>query len=800
MRLTNKQEFTVQQIVDKYHIENKKIIDFQAPTGSGKTFMMINAIDKLITTYPNEKFTFVIVTLSTSDLPKQLYDNLNDYKQYLDNNITIEYQESPSSTSKNKNSKDQHFQIKVKKNNVLILGTQSFGKGRIFTEEGIIHSFLSEVENQDFKLVYIRDEAHIGGETSKTKYLDINFDDDFTKQLTKISKDEAKFEFLIQNTAHYIIKTTATPKGNHELVLLTEQDLEEDNMMLIKSKPFFNKGLEKISQENIQDEDILNQACQEFKQIKEQYWKDHNLKNINPAMLIQVQDNYVAKKEEFDAKINKIIDQLNKHNLTYVKYFGSNDVESNIRVGKITLKQISKNNSDVDVIIFKVGPATGWNIPRACMLVQLRNVSSESLTIQTLGRIKRNPNPELIDNNNSIGMKYYYYSNVKESVKNKVTLKLKQKYENYQFKTGYIDKQEVNNKVKSTTYLEDVQNQLFPNTIKSEINRYKQRYLQDKYIPITEQKFGDKILLTKKITNTIELEIHKELLFLNNKTILAPNVIKYLENWFKKECQDIYSEFNLNLFWIIIEKQYLNNFKKLFYKTIDKDDNSINKVYKVKYENLPITITTSLTDIQKNKVVNLNDENYAYKNIFSEENINNNYFDSETEKRFIEMVQRDILRYSNNDSYNLEMFCKNPAFNGVYIEYFDKNNNILRSYPDFIFRIKDAKTQKTIHDFYIEIKDIHDIDANKTYLLKNAYKNYINSITNDSSINNRNMTLLILKMQNYTNINRLPNFECTGFSTIPKINEELINNNFKKGISFLKDFFEYSTEKMIWIK
>ncbi|QVK05740.1 DEAD/DEAH box helicase family protein [Mycoplasma mycoides] len=797
MRLTNKQEFVVQQIVDKYHIENKKVIDFQAPTGSGKTFMMINAIDKLITTYPNEKFTFVIVTLSTAELPKQLYDNLNDYKQYLDNNITIKYQESPSSS--NTKLKDQHFQIKAKQNNVLILGTQSFGKNRIFTEQGIIHSFLDEIKNQDYKLVYIRDEAHIGGETSNTKYLDIDFDDDFTKQLTKISKDEARFEFLIQNTAHYIIKTTATPKGNHELVLLTEQDLEEDNMMLIKSKPFFNKGLEKISEENIQDEDILNQACKEFKQIKEQYWKDPNLKNINPAMLIQVQDKYVKTEEEFNTRISKIIDQLNSHNLTYVKYFGSNDVESNIRVSKMTLKQISKNNSDVDVIIFKVGPATGWNIPRACMLVQLRNVSSESLNIQTLGRIKRNPNPELIENSNSIGMRYYYYSNVKESIKNKITLKLKQRYEKYQFKTGYIDKQEVNNKVKSTTYLNDIKNELFPNFIKSEINQYKQRYLKYKYIPITEQKFGDKILLTKKITNTIELEIHKELLFLNNKTILPSNVIKYLENWFKKECQDIYSEFNLNLFWIIIEKQYLNDFKKLFYKAIDKDNNSINKVYKVKYEYLPVTITTSLSDDQKNKVVNLNDDNYAYKNIFSDENINNNYFDSQAEKSFIEMVQRDILRYSNNDSYTLEMFCKNPSFNGVYIEYFDNNNNILKSYPDFIFRVKDVKTQKTAHDFYIEIKDTNDIDVNKTHLLKNAYKNYINSITNDSSINNKNMTLLILKMQNHININRLPDFECIGFSTIPKINEELRNNNHKKGVNFLQSFFKYSIEKMIWI-
>lgn len=797
MRLTNKQEFVVQQIVDKYHIENKKIIDFQAPTGSGKTFMMINAIDKLVTTYPNEKFTFVIVTLSTAELPKQLYDNLNDYKQYLDNNITIEYQESPSSS--NSKLKDQHFQIKAKQNNVLILGTQSFGKNRIFTEQGIIHSFLDEIKNQDYKLVYIRDEAHIGGETSNTKYLDIDFDDDFTKQLTKISKNEARFEFLIQNTAHYIIKTTATPKGNHELVLLTEQDLEEDNMMLIKSKPFFNKGLEKISEENIQDEDILNQACNEFKQIKEKYWKDPDLKNINPAMLIQVQDKYVKTEEEFNTRISKIIDQLNDHNLTYVKYFGSNDVESNIRISKITLKQISKNNSDIDVIIFKVGPATGWNIPRACMLVQLRNISSESLTIQTLGRIKRNPNPESIFDNNSIAMKYYYYSNVKEFIHNKITLKLKDQYKNYQFKIGYIDRQEVNKRVLNINYLNDISSELLPNFIKGEIERYKDRYLKDKYIPIVEQRFGDKILLTKKITNTIELEIHKELFFMNNKAILANNVIKYLEDWFKKECEDIYNEFTNNLFWLIIEKQYLNTFKKLFYKAIDKNVNTINKVYQVRYENLPLTITSTLSDYQKNKAVNLNDKSYAYKNILGDDHTNNNYFDSEAEKIFIEMVQRDLLRNFKKD-YVVEMFCKNPVFNGVYIEYFDNNNNILKSYPDFIFRVKNSKTNETIHDFYIEIKGAIDINDNKTMLLKNAYKNYIVSLSDRNDfIIKKNITLLILKIKTYIDINKTPDFEYIGFSTIPKIKEELSFKDFNnkrnaKGIDFLNNFFKLSVE------
>ncbi|SRX64370.1 hypothetical protein [Mycoplasma mycoides] len=91
--------------------------------------------------------------------------------------------------------------------------------------------------------------------------------------------------------------------------------------------------------------------------------------------------------------------------------------------------------------------------------------------------------------------------------------------------------------------------------------------------------------------------------------------------------------------------------------------------------------------------VNLNDKSYAYKNIFGDDHTNNNYFDSEAEKIFIEMVQRDLLRNFKKD-YVVEMFCKNPVFNGVYIEYFDNNNNILKSYPDFIFRVKNSKTNE----------------------------------------------------------------------------------------------------------
>jgi len=53
------------------------------------------------------------------------------------------------------------------------------------------------------------------------------------------------------------------------------------------------------------------------------------------------------------------------------------------------------------------------------MLVQLRNVSSKTLNLQTIGRIKRNPNRDL--SKNKITDKYYIYSNYQQSIKELVT-------------------------------------------------------------------------------------------------------------------------------------------------------------------------------------------------------------------------------------------------------------------------------------------------------------------------------------------------------------------------------------------
>lgn len=73
------------------------------------------------------------------------------------------------------------------------------------------------------------------------------------------------------------------------------------------------------------------------------------------------------------------------------------------------VEQIEKNNSTVNYLLMKQAVATGWDAPRAKILVKLRLNTSKRFTIQTIGRIRRMPeqrhyNNELLDNS-------YVYSN-----------------------------------------------------------------------------------------------------------------------------------------------------------------------------------------------------------------------------------------------------------------------------------------------------------------------------------------------------------------------------------------------------
>ncbi|MXR13643.1 hypothetical protein DR085_01990 [Mycoplasma flocculare] len=809
MHLINAQQKVVEKLFQKASLailaNKKEAIYFKAPTGSGKTFMIINFIDYLISWSKQElnlALVFVIVTLSSAELPLQIAKSFSEYRHYINNrDLKINHIESPSNSKKQKVEKNYKFY--AEQNNIYIMGGASFRKNSILREEEAIESFLAEIKQKNYKLVYIRDEAHIGGEIR-----------------LKTNKEERFFEENMQKSADFVLKMTATPDGKHNLIELSEKELNEDSVKLLKTEKHHNFGLEPDLEYD--NEAILNLACQQFRKIKEKYNDDQNEKGligINPAMLIQVDNSSLKDQEkatEFTKNIEKIIAILEKNGLSWLKYFDQNDKATNLRHKKdYTLGDISKNSSAIDVIIFKIGPAVGWNIPRACMLVQLRNISSTNLSIQTIGRIKRNPNPEYQYKEKSEANNYYIYSNLDRSeISKKLTLKDEylsetflegrieaetknsasfsifdyQKYEEAVFAkiNSYFCKNCKNKNCKNLTSWHNLDAEEISGHFNLKWNAEKENFQTRQYLVAIQIKYGDSWLSASKIYNIIELEIYLNKLKTENKKYFSAKIKQYFENIWEKLSQNAANQCSYQLFWYIIYKYFLTEIKEIYKQTwkTQIDHNNIN--YKIEKDTKKLPREYLLSFENTNNQVKISDKNFAYQEEKNKKEFNFS-FDSKAEKFFVYQLNDEIKKIPN-----IRVWSKNPLPKGISFQYLNSDYEISNSYPDFIIKNKD-------HYIYLEIKTFkNDIDKNKTSKLYENYQKYI--ATNFA----RDIKLtMIICLVNISHEGRKKELYFAGASTIASLNKILrlsdtnpkpedIHNQIKTNSSLsLKDLLNY---------
>lgn len=854
MKASRSQEKAINWILDKavqhllaskIHLGNQaefnrpyqEFVNLKAPTGSGKTFMMFEFIKRLREKFLNNseiRLIFVVCTVASSDLPGQIYRKFNEYKGH-DNEIEIEHIQSPTAQAKSRKISEQDFTIKAKRNKIYILSGASFRANTIMKEQNVFYSFKNQISNQKYRLIYIRDEAHIGDSDSSKK------DADFLK-----------FEDDIQKTATFILKMTATPENFSNLYEISDQDLLHDEPLLIKARLNFNQGFEENQEVN--SEIILKTACQKFKKIKESYRENQELKSIYPAMLIQVENKTEKKAEEFNVQIQKITEIIKEEGLTYFKYFGENDIDSNLKGFKNwKLADVSNNLSPIDVIIFKVGPATGWDIPRACMLVQLREVSSKNLTIQTLGRIKRNPNPALIKNAKLVhpGLEYYVYSNKKDNKIQGFELKTYTlKNENKSIKIIVGEHQLPKNLAENgqfltsdSAFLSDYNNkvlQILSNFInceykkKSENNFEKQNVIQiaeteshlfflestffekEKYknsgiYSIFEQKV-DQWLNSKNPNRYIsgffrnygesqqqaDYEIYnllglKEIVLeLKNKyqNLLNDYLINRIETEFyskiiskiKVDREKIYT-ISLNMFWFLFLDKNIAKISTLFRQTLEKVKNQ-KLTYKIKKVKLPyeqVYKFESETENNKNKKkgekIAKIDEFFTYeytkKSGKIAENENNIPLDSRNEVEFLKILKK----YSKNIKPPLkstEFFWTKPHINeeNPSLDYFDNEDGSLKKiYPDFII----GKRNKN-NDFDVSHQFFIEIKDSESDINPEKTKLILDSFL-DFFIGYRNYqknqinTPHVSAMVCYVSEVNNENLECYGYSTIESLNK-----------------------------
>lgn len=200
-------------------------------------------------------------------------------------------------------------------------------------------------------------------------------------------------EYISNIQPKHVLRISATPisQGDH---VETVTDDEVISAGLIATGISINEGVSSAIQENNNlDDDIrlLELADKKRKEIQQEY-KKLGL-NIRPLVLIQFPNG----SEEWIIRVREALADMGyTENSGLVASWFSGDHPDNP-------EEIKKLDGHYAFLLFKQAIATGWDCPRAKILVKLREGGTERFNIQTIGRIRRTPLREhygidLIDN------------------------------------------------------------------------------------------------------------------------------------------------------------------------------------------------------------------------------------------------------------------------------------------------------------------------------------------------------------------------------------------------------------------
>jgi len=356
------------QFLDLWRSSATKLsLVFKSPTGSGKTVMLAQFLRDIIS---DPRFVGNDVAfLWMSKGPTLVEQSKNKLFEYYGGASELELLDINDLNRKVMTRNSVFFinweKLKGQSKDVL--------KIRKENEQDISFDGMIEATHEENrKIVVIIDEEHLGADTEKALEL---------------------IDGLIK--PKIIIRTSATPKLEPTVsdledktagfVRVRREDVVKEG--LIKEKIIFQTE-EDLNQKQFkgmdQDEILLELAYQKREELIE-YYKELKL-DINPLVLIQLPNDDKATTETSNTNKQEIV-------TNYLKKKGVS--EDSIAVwlseDKINLEDVERSNSSISFLLFKQAVATGWDCPRAGVLVMFREIKNPTFAIQTVGRILRMP-------------------------------------------------------------------------------------------------------------------------------------------------------------------------------------------------------------------------------------------------------------------------------------------------------------------------------------------------------------------------------------------------------------------------
>ena len=313
-------------------------IILKSPTGSGKTIILTYFMHQYIQSFP--KTVFVWLTPGKGNLEEQSKAKMDKYihasqTKLLSDVMTAGFEENDSCFI--------NWEKLTKKGNNALKDSE-----RTNFLEHIQHAL-----NDGIRFVIIVDESH---------------------QNNTIKADEIIQYFHTDK----IIRCSATPKGIAKAEIIEIPEEEVIAAGLIKKMLVINQDFPQSIETEDQTAFLLEKALGKQRELRAAFLQGGN--DINPLIVIQIPN----KSETLQDGVERY---LETQGLTYEN--GQLAVWLSDR--HENLDGIDKPNAASSAVIIKQAVATGWDCPRAHILVKLRDNMDETFEIQTIGRIRRMP-------------------------------------------------------------------------------------------------------------------------------------------------------------------------------------------------------------------------------------------------------------------------------------------------------------------------------------------------------------------------------------------------------------------------
>lgn len=333
--------------------DEKNTLIVKAPTGSGKTIILLHYIDQYLD-YTHDKVSFVWLSIGAGELEEQSRDKMDSLLP-----------------DRNSKTLSDALLTGFDEGDVTFINWEAVNRsGNRATRVGEMKNIIDrivEAHKNGISFILIVDEEHR-------------------------SNTDHSSEFMMRFSAKNVIRVSATPIQNDSALKYEIPESEVIASGLITSAMYVNDGVSDDVETNMSTEYsyLLDLAIKKRDEIQAEY--DKLNKKIRPLVIIQFPDSsnrYIEEVEEY----------LSDRGYSYENGFAAKWLSEE----KINIDNIEAPNATPVFLLWKQALSTGWDCPRAKILVKLRDNMSDSFEIQTIGRIRRMPEArhygnELLDN------------------------------------------------------------------------------------------------------------------------------------------------------------------------------------------------------------------------------------------------------------------------------------------------------------------------------------------------------------------------------------------------------------------